>query len=130
MRLTRRRFLLAPAVLAPALLWSPGAAAKPKAKPLWEGARYSAADKARAIRRGLDFVYRTAKEPKHFAEYGSDYLLCLATIASATSDRDLKARAHKLAMERGREWRRIHPNVPDGIDADEVADLVFGALAA
>jgi hypothetical protein len=130
MRLTRRRFLLAPAALGTAALLSGGATAKPRAKPLWDGARYSAADKARAIRRGLDFVYKTAKDPKNFSEYGSDYLWCLATIASATSDRDLKARASKMAMERGREWRRIHPKVPDEIDADEVADLVFGALAA
>jgi hypothetical protein len=124
MKLSRRAFLWAPVMLAPAL-------ARPAlGAPLWEGARYTQADKARAIRRGLDFIYKTAKDRRNFAEYGSDYLWCLATIASATSDPDLKARAGKMAQERLREWRRIHPKVPANPDADEIADLVFGALAA
>jgi hypothetical protein len=130
MRLSRRRFLLAPAVLAPTFPWPVGASAKAKPRPLWVGARHSTAEKARAIRRGLDFIYQTAKDPTNFSEYGSDYLWCLATISSATSDPDLKARAGKMALERGGEWRRIHPKVADEIDADKVADLVFGALAA
>jgi hypothetical protein len=130
MRLSRRAFLVAP-ILAPVLTWPrPAAATPPAATPLWEGARYAHADKARAVRRGLEFIYRTARAPKNFAEYGSDYLWCFATIASSTSDPDLKARATKMALERGREWRRIHPRVPAKADADEIADIVFGALAA
>src|SRR5262249_16854806 len=71
MRLSRRTFLLAPALLAPLPAW----AARPApSAPLWEGARYTHADKKRAIRRGLDFIYRTAKDEKNYAEYGSDYL--------------------------------------------------------
>jgi len=131
MRLTRRSFLLASTMLAPAMLtpsvaWSRSGATKP----LWKGARYTHADKARAIRRGLDFIYKTAKGPENFAEYGSDYLWCLYTIAATASDPDLKARAGKMAQERGREWRRIHPRVPDDADPEDVADLVFGAQAA
>ena len=60
---------------------------------------------------------RTAQDAKNFAEYGSDYLWCLATIASTTSDAALKARATRMALERGREWRRIHPQVPKDADA-------------
>src|SRR5262245_19364450 len=130
MKLSRRAFVLAP-MLAPTVGWSAPAGTGPaEATPLWEGARYTHADKARAVRRGLDFVYRTARDAKNFAEYGSDYLWCLATIASSTSDPDLKARATRMALERGREWRRIHPRVPKDADADGIADLVFGALAA
>jgi hypothetical protein len=124
MQLSRRAFLLAPVMLAPAL-------ARPAlGKPLWDGARYTHADKARAVRRGLEFIYKTAKDRKNFAEYGSDYLWCFYTVASTTSDPDLKARAGKMAQERAREWRRIHPRVPDNADAEDVSDLVFGALAA
>ena len=126
MRLSRRTFLLAPAMLAPLPAW-----AKPApSAPLWEGARYTHADKARAIRRGLDFVYRTAKDEKNYAEYGSDYLWCFYTIAATASDPDLKAQAGKMARERARAWRRIHPRVPNDVDAEDVADMVFGALAA
>src|SRR5262245_1157605 len=126
MKLTRRAVLLAPVMLAPTTAWS-----RPDPKrPLWEGARYTHADKARAIRRGLEFIYKTAKDEKNFAEYGSDYLWCFYTMAAATSDRDLKAHAGKIAQERAREWRRIHPRVPDDADVEDIADLVFGALAA
>jgi hypothetical protein len=126
MRLSRRTFLLAPAMLAPLPAW-----AKPApSAPLWEGARYTHADKARAIRHGLDFIYRTAKNEKNYAEYGSDYLWCFYTIAATTSDPHLKAYAGKMARERARAWRRIHPRVPNDADAEDIADLVFGALAA
>jgi hypothetical protein len=128
MRLSRRAFLFAP-MLAPVLTWPRAAAAMPST-PLWKGARYTHGDKARAVRRGLEFIYKTATQRKNFAEYGSDYLWCFATVASSTSDPDLKARATKMALERGREWRRIHSRVPPKADADEIADIVFGALAA
>jgi hypothetical protein len=126
MKLTRRTILLAPVMLTPTCGWSRPDAARP----LWDGARYTHADKARAIRRGLEFVYKTAQDEKNFAEYGSDYLWCFYTIAASTSDRDLKARAGRMAQERARAWRRIHPRVPDDVDAEDIADLVFGALAA
>jgi hypothetical protein len=132
MKLSRRAFLLAPVVLAPAVPW-PAAAKQGRsapAEPLWPGARYTRQDKARAVRRGVDFVYKTAKDAKNFGEYGSDYLWCFYTIAATTSDPVLKRRATKMAMERGREWRRIHPRVPADADAEDIADLVFGALAA
>ena len=125
MRLSRRAFVLAP-MLAPALTWP----CRAGAKPLWEGSRYTHEDKAEGVRRGLAFIYKTAQDEKNFGDYGSDYLWCLATIAATTSDPELKAEATRMALERGREWRRIHPKVPDDADADEIADLVFGAIAA
>ena len=56
MKLSRRAFLLAPVVLAPAVPW-PAAAKQGRsapAEPLWPGARYTRQDKARAVRRGVD----------------------------------------------------------------------------
>jgi hypothetical protein len=129
MRLSRRAFLFAPAMVAPALAL-PAAARPAPAQPLWPGARYTREQKARAIRHGLDFIYKTAKDDKNFAEYGSDYLWCFYSIAAATSDPEIKARAARMAEERAREWRRLHPRVPDAADVEEIADLVFGALAA
>src|ERR1700754_2279855 len=100
MRLSRRSFLFAPVAFASVPAWAVPAPA-PSA-PLWQGARYTHADKKRAIRRGLDFIYRTAKDEKNYAEYGSDYLWCFYTIAATTSDPDLKAYAGKMARERAR----------------------------
>ena len=124
MRLSRRAVLLAPVVLAPA--WSRPA----DAAPLWPGARYTHRDKARAIRRGLEFIYRTAQDENNFADYASDYLWCFHQIASATSDADLAARARDMARERGAAWRRLHPSVPENVDADDVANLVSGEYTA
>lgn len=124
MKLSRRTVLLAPLMLTPMAMRAEAA------RPLWPGARYTHADKRRAVRRGLEFIYKTAKDEKNFGEYGSDYLWCFYTMAAATSDPDLKDRASRMAKERAREWRRMHPGVPGEAEADEVADLVFGAMSA
>src|SRR5436853_493062 len=65
MRLSRRRFLLSglSAAFAPA-------AAFAKSQSLWPGARHTAAQRQRAIERGLDYIYSVTKVPKHFAEFG------------------------------------------------------------
>ena len=69
MKLSRRRFLLTaiPAVC----LAVPRQSA---ARPLRQGARFSAEDRDRAVRRGLRFIYRLACVGRNFAEYGDDLL--------------------------------------------------------
>ena len=58
--------------------------------PLWRGARYTHEDRARALRRGLRFIYRLARVPKNFEEYGEDFLWCFYSL-SATTARSLAA---------------------------------------
>src|SRR2546421_6880091 len=97
MGLSRRRFLLT----ALAGLASPAVAA-----PLWPGGRFSAEDRDRAIRRGLNFIYRLTKNRKNFSEYGDDFLWCFYTLSVTAADPWLKQNAWRMGQERARRWRR------------------------
>ena len=126
MRLSRRRMLLAPLALGGPLLFPRALSAKP----LWPGARYSEERRTRAMQRGLRFIYATAVKPKHFAEYGDDYLWCFYTISNTAADPALKRVARTMGEERARAWRRLHPRVPADADANDISSLVFGSQAA
>src|ERR1700676_3673926 len=101
-----------------------------QATPLWPGARYTTADRDRALERGLNFIYRVASDPKVFADWGHDLLWCLYTISDTAKDTKLRETARKMGHERALEWRRIHAAVPTPIGADELSDLVYGSDAA
>jgi hypothetical protein len=122
---SRRRFLLS--VLPAAALARPAIAA---ARPLWPGARFSSADRDRAIQRGLRFIYRLARTPKTFEEYGDDILWCFHSLAVTAADPWLRDNAWRMGQERARAWRRQNPRVPPDADADEIAVLVSGTLSA
>ena len=83
-----------------------------------------------AIRQGLAFIYRTACDAEIFDEWGHDLLGCFHCIASTSRDADLANRARKFGKERARVWRRANPAVPADADANMIANLVFGAVAA
>lgn len=86
--------------------------------------------RAKAIRLGLEFLYRTACDEVSFKEYGHDFLACFNCIASTSRDASLRAAARAMGRERARKWRAANPRVPPGADADIVADLVLGSQAA
>ena len=123
--LSRRSLLLASALLAPMLLLRSA-----EARPLWPGARYTDADRAQAIRRGLRFLHRLAMKPKNFAEHGDDLLWCFYTISITAADPELKDRAWQIGKERAQYWRRKNTPVPAGADGDDLTKLVSGALSA
>ena len=50
-------------------------------------------DRAEAIRRGLEFIYRTALDHENFAAYGFDYTLCLQWIATTSGTSALRRAA-------------------------------------
>ena len=100
------------------------------ARPLWPGARYTEADRLRAIRRGLNFIYRTARDRANFADYGGDYLWCFYTLSAAVADPSVQRTARRMGLERARAWRRTHRALPADADAATVADFVFGCDAA
>lgn len=87
-------------------------------------------ERRRAIYRGLEFIYQTACDPKHFEIYGHDYLGCFLGIASTSRDARLAGMARRMGRERARYWRRENAKVTPDIDADEVVCLVFGSHAA
>ncbi|HEY0174342.1 MAG TPA: hypothetical protein VGB98_25225 [Pyrinomonadaceae bacterium] len=118
--------LLAP----PAPCVARGARESKGARPLWPGSRFTAADRARAVRRGLDFIYLTARDPSNFEVYGSDYLWCFYTVGESVSDPEVRASARRMGLERARHWRRTHQRLPRDADAHTVIDYAFGADAA
>src|SRR5687767_649770 len=87
-------------------------------------------ERDRAIRRGLEFIYRTARDPENFAVYGFDYTFCLHWIAATSGDAALRRAARGMAVECARRWRRENPAVPSDADAETVARMVFGGLTA
>src|SRR5262249_22738428 len=125
-----RRVLIVAALLAPAVLLLYAGHPEPSI-PLWPGARYTRQDRDRAIRRGLDFIYRQiATQPRDFDDWGHDLLSAFYNIAATSSDPDLSRRARSMGFERALEWRRLHPAIPEHAGAEEISDLVFGLDAA
>jgi hypothetical protein len=132
MRVSRRSILMAPFMAAGALLWphvKSHAAAADSGRPLWPGARYTFRDRAHAIRRGMEFIYRSATDTKNFTEQGDDYLWCFYSTAATAADPALRRQAWWMGRERARRWRREHPDVPAGADADNILALVSGSYS-
>ncbi|MBZ5574938.1 MAG: hypothetical protein LAP40_00095 [Acidobacteriia bacterium] len=98
--------------------------------PLGPGARFTVADRDRAMRRGLTFLYSIARQPETFGDWGHDLLSAFANLASTCGNREISDRAWRMGHERALEWRREHPRVPAAADADDVANLVYGSDAA
>src|SRR5260370_12327610 len=94
------------------------------------GRIYAAEERDSAIKRGMEFIYRTARDPENFESYGHDYLCCFYCVASTSQDASLRRVAGTMGRERAGQWRRDHPEVPPDADADTIANLVFGSDAA
>jgi hypothetical protein len=118
------------ALLIAALLAALPPAAAQGRRPLWPGSRFDEAERARAVMRGLRFIYRTSLVEENFGQYGSDYLWCFYTVGQSVSDPSVRAAARRMGLERGREWRRTHRRLPEGADAGTVSDYAFGSDAA
>ena len=84
----------------------------------------------RAVRRGLAFLRRFARRPRHFREWGSDFLNYFYVVADTAADAHLRRRARAEGLELARRWRRLNPTIPDAADAETVYDLVYGSLYA
>jgi hypothetical protein len=97
---------------------------------LWAGSPFTEGARARAVMRGLNFIYRTALVPENFKEYGHDYLWCFYTLSVALKDKAVTQRARLMGMERARAWRREHRFVPADADAGQIANLAYGQDAA
>jgi hypothetical protein len=91
---------------------------------------FSEAVRARAVRRGLEFIYTVACESEHFAGYGSDLLNCFYFIAETSHDVTLSRTARRMGRERARRWRRERPSLPPDPDADTILDYIHGSHAA
>lgn len=83
-----------------------------------------------AVRRGMEFLHRTARDHEGFEAYGHDFLLCFCAIGSTSRDPEVRKMALTMGRERAHHWRRQHSSVPSDADADAVANLVLGSDAA
>jgi hypothetical protein len=92
--------------------------------------RFKLAERAEAIRRGLDFIYHIALDPEHFGEYGSDLLYCFYFFAAMPADAALRRAAKKMGRERARQWRRNYPEVPARAEAGDIFYFIHGSDAA
>jgi hypothetical protein len=88
------------------------------------------ADRRRAIKRGLEFIYEIACNAEYFELYGFDLLCCFDCIDSTSKDLTLCRTARRMGRERARHWRREHARITSDLDADEIASLVFGCCSA
>jgi hypothetical protein len=89
-----------------------GAHAGRQTRALWPGSRFTEADRRRAVMRGLDFIYRTARDARIFVDYGDDYLWCFYSLSAAVRDPAVRRAARRMGFERARFWRRNHRSVP------------------
>lgn len=105
-------------------------AGKWRGRPLWKGARFTEGDRARAIHRGMRFIYGTALDERNFESYGSDYLWCFYSVGASVSDAVTRRMARRMGRERARAWRREHRELPPDADAATVLDYAFGNDAA
>src|SRR6266850_558793 len=96
MVLTRRHFLLN--ALSAGLAW-PALAAP---APLWPGARYTAAQRQRAIQRGLNYIYKVTRVKQNFDNYGADFLWCFHSLSATAKDPWLRDNALRMGRERAR----------------------------
>jgi hypothetical protein len=125
-----RRFAIAAPVLAAIAAAALISARPSRGAPLWPGARFTTGDRDRAVQRGLLFIYRIAKNPAYFQDWGEDLLSAFLNIAETSEDPELRRLAWSMGRERAIEWRRMHPQVPAEANADVISDLVFGSEAA
>jgi hypothetical protein len=105
-------------------------AARPERVTLWPGARFSYQDRTRAVERGMEFIYKVARDPSHFKDWGHDLLWCFYTIWASAQDPGVKRLAWEMGHERALEWRRLHHSIPPKIDGDEMTNLVIGSDSA
>src|SRR5215471_2387947 len=98
-------------------------------KPLWPGTHFRQHDRNLAIERGLQFIYRIASNPEHFARWGHDLLFCFYTISTTAKNEKLRETARIMGKERARQWRYDNPDPPTD-SADALSVFVMGAQAA
>ena len=85
---------------------------------------------ARAARRGAEFILRFARRPRHFDEWGSDFLNYFYVVANTAADAGLRRWARAEGSELARRWRALNPSVASDAEADVVYDLLYGSLYA
>ncbi len=82
---------------------------------------------ARAARRAAEFLLRFARRPRHFREWGSDFLNYFYVVADTAADAPFRRWARAEGAELARRWRQINPAIPAEADAETLYDLAYGS---
>jgi len=98
--------------------------------PLWPGSKYTEGDRSIAMLRALAYIDQSASKPANFAEYGTDYVYCFYSIAASARDPELSGEAERIGRRAAKRWAASHAVVTADANADDIADLAFGWLAA
>ena len=80
--------------------------------------------------KALAWIQRSAEVPANFSEHASDYLYCFYSIAATARDPELQTAARRAGVKLAAQWARAYGTITKDADADYIADLVFGWLAA
>jgi hypothetical protein len=92
--------------------------------------RFKIEERNQAIQRGLDFIYRVARNRENFRAYGP-YFTCFFTLIASTSR---SVRLRRMAREMGRNvalrWRKARPVLPADADPGTVYGLVIASYGA
>jgi hypothetical protein len=88
------------------------------------------AERESAVMRGLRFIHRVARDPRHFSEYGSNLLYFFNFVASTSKASRLREAAREMAGEHSRRWRGVRGPLPPDADAETITDFVLGGHAA
>jgi len=83
------------------------------------------ANKAKAISRGLDFIYRLAETEHGFGSYGSLLICCFALVGATSRDAGLRQLARSRAQKLAQCWGRLHPAVPRDAAPDVVLHFIL-----
>ena len=102
----------------------------PSTTPLWPGSRFTDLDRARALSRGLRYIYRIALNRRSFSQDAADYLWCFYTLSAAVQYENLKLMAHSMGVKRALDWRRLHRSLPRHADPDTIIEYAFASDAA
>lgn len=92
--------------------------------------RSNRAVRTAAVKRGLEYIYRSACDPENFELYGYDYLCCFQCIEATSKEPNLRSLALKMGRERAIHWRQKHKHIPNHVAGDDLACLMIGSDAA
>ena len=98
-------------------------------RPLWPGAKFTEEDRERSIERGIRFVYRTARKPTNFAEFGSDYVWWFGALSTTVRDQRLRGLTRAMALDCAQRWRLTHRKLPENADAETIIEFISGGEA-
>ena len=91
--------------------------------------QFKSKERERAIERGLEFIYETACDEEHFAEFGHDLINFFYFVSTTSSAPALRRSARKMGLERARHWFKKHSTLPRRADAGTVSEYIHGIYA-